>query len=160
MLKKSSLLLASLATVLTPTLGSATPVPNTIPPTSSAISTMAEFKVPNHIRVNPTIMGKIDKPASIACKDLMVAITKHAPGAFPEAGAAAVISTAGKTRCTYKVQVPQSLLGQKVYLWGDLKNPSPLVSVNPVGWNNPFLLPQQLGIVQNYNFVVKEIVIH
>ncbi|WP_448533880.1 hypothetical protein [Parathermosynechococcus lividus] len=90
----------------------------------------------------------------------MVQITVSPPGGFPQGGSNAVLSNATHTSCTYKVQVPQELLGKKVYLWGNLKNPSPLVTVKPVGWNNPLPIPQELGIVQGFNFVVKETVIH
>jgi hypothetical protein len=160
MFKNTSLLLACLATVVVPTLSKAVPAPSTIAPTGS---TPAQFNVPNNIQVNPTIMGKIDKPPSVSCNDLTVGMTKypHTPGDFPQQQAStAVLSNATRTSCTYKIQVPKGFLGENVYLWGNLKNPSPLVTVQPVGWNNPLPIPQELGVVQGFNFVVKETVIH
>lgn len=61
-------------------------------------------------------------------------------------GAAAPLSSAGNNGCNYKITVPPELLGKKVYLWGTFKTPSPLLSIQPVGWQSPILLPQQLGI--------------
>jgi|GEM_PF-4762303 len=156
MLKKGSLLLACLATVAVPTFSQAAPYPTTITSPPPAIN----LQVPNNVRVNPTIMGKIDKPPSVTCDQLRVALTLHQPYGFPEGGSEAVLSNATPTSCTYKVQIPPTLLGKKVYLWGDLKNPSPLVTVKPVGWTGPLFLPSQVGILQNYNFVVKETIIH
>ncbi|XFA73393.1 hypothetical protein RYO59_001637 [Thermosynechococcaceae cyanobacterium Okahandja] len=156
MLKKGSLLLACLATVAVPTFSQAAPYPTTI--TSPPPAT--NLQVPNNVRVNPTIMGKIEKPPSVTCDQLIVRITEYAPSNFPQGGGTAVLTNATRTSCTYKIQVPQAFLGKKVYLWGNLKNPSPLVTVNPVGWNNPLPLPPELGVVENFNFVVKETVIH
>ncbi len=146
---KNSLLLACLATLVVPTISSAVPAP---PPS-------AQMNIPNNIRVNPTIMGKISKPASVGCNQLIVRLTEYPPMNFPQAAGIAQISNGNASSCTYKLQVPQEFLGKKVHLWGNLKNPSPLVTVQPVGWNNPLPLPPQLGVVENFNFVVKETVI-
>ncbi|URR34870.1 hypothetical protein NBE99_09490 [Thermosynechococcus sp. HN-54] len=159
MLNKQSLLLASLALVLSPAVSRAVPLASTqtvqLQPPSNV-----QFKLPNKVRVRPTIIGKVSKSPSISCNEIVINATLHSPGGFPVGGATASLTPTGNNGCSYEITVPPELLGKKVYLWGTFKNPSPLLSIQPVGWQSPISLPQQLGISQSYDFVAKETVIH
>ncbi|WP_299044365.1 hypothetical protein [uncultured Thermosynechococcus sp.] len=151
MLNQKGLLLACLAVALSPTVGRAVPVAST---------PIGQLQSPSNVRVRPTIIGKVNKSPSISCDEIVINATLHPPGGFPMGGATATLSSAGNKGCSYKITVPPELLGKKVYLWGTFKNPSPLLSIQSVGWQSPISLPQQLGISQSYDFVAKETVIH
>lgn len=159
MLNQKGLLLACLAVTLSPAVSHAVPLASTrtvqLQPSSNV-----ELKIPSNVRVRPTIIGKINKSPSISCNEIVINATLHPPGGFPVGGATATLSPAGSNGCSYKITVPPELLGKKVHLWGTFKSPSPLLSIQPVGWQSPISLPQQLGISQSYDFVAKETVIH
>lgn len=145
------LLLACLAVALSPAVSRAVPLAST---------QTVQLQPPSNVRVRPTIIGKINKSPSISCNEIVINATLHPPGGFPVGGATATLSPAGSEGCSYKIIVPPELLGKKVHLWGTFKSPSPLLSIQPVGWQSPISLPQQLGISQSYDFVAKETVIH
>lgn len=145
------LLLACLAVALSPAVSRAVPLAST---------QIVQLQPPSNVQVRPTIIGKVNKSPSISCNEIVINATLHPPGGFPVGGATATLSPAGNTGCSYKIAVPPELLGKKVYLWGTFKSPSPLLSIQPVGWQSPISLPQQLGISQSYDFVAKETVIH
>lgn len=151
MLNQKGLLLACLAVALSPAVSRAVPLAST---------QTVQLQTPSEVRVRPTIIGKINKSPSISCNEIVINATLHPPGGFPVGGATATLSPAGSNGCSYKITVPPELLGKKVHLWGTFKNPSPLLSIQPVGWQSPISLPQQLGISQSYDFVAKETVIH
>ncbi|WP_460194990.1 hypothetical protein [Thermosynechococcus sp. FA-CM-4201] len=151
MLYQKGLLLACLAVALSPAVSRAVPLAST---------QTVQLQPPSNVQVRPTIIGKINKSPSISCNEIVINATLHPPGGFPVGGATATLSPAGSNGCTYKITVPPELLGKKVHLWGTFKSPSPLLSIQPVGWQSPISLPQQLGISQSYDFVAKETVIH
>ncbi|MDR5639572.1 MULTISPECIES: hypothetical protein [unclassified Thermosynechococcus] len=151
MLNQKGLLLACLAVALSPAVSRAVPL---------AATQTVQLQPPSNVRVRPTIIGKINKSPSISCNEIVINATLHPPGGFPVGGATATLSPAGSHGCSYKITVPPELLGKKVHLWGTFKSPSPLLSIQPVGWQSPISLPQQLGISQSYDFVAKDTVIH
>lgn len=151
------LLLACCAVALSPTVSRAVPLSPALPPTTAQT---VQLQVPNEVQIRPTLVGKISKPASIRCDEIAINVSLSPPGGFPTGGATATVSPAGSQGCTYQITVPANLLGKKVYLWGTFKKPSPLLSIQPVGWQSPISLPPQLGISPSYDFLAKETVIH
>ncbi|MFN4195283.1 MAG: hypothetical protein ACK4HM_05600 [Thermosynechococcus sp.] len=151
MLNQKGLLLTCLAIALSPAVSHAVPLAST---------RTVQLQPPSNVQVRPTIIGKINKSPSISCNEIVINATLHPPGGFPVGGATATLSPAGSNGCSYKITVPPELLGKKVHLWGTFKSPSPLLSIQPVGWQSPISLPQQLGVSQSYDFVAKETVIH
>ncbi len=59
-----------------------------------------------------------------------------------------------------KLQFPLNYWVRKFISGEHSKILPPLLSIQPVGWQSPIPLPQQLGISQSYDFVAKETVIH
>ncbi|AHB89550.1 hypothetical protein NK55_11565 [Thermosynechococcus sp. NK55a] len=160
MLNQKGLLLACLAVALSPAVSRAVPLASTQTLQSQRPSNNVEFKIPSNLQVRPTIIGKVTKSHSISCNEIVINATLHPPGSFPVGGATATLSPTGSNSCSYKITVPPELLGKKVHLWGTFKVPSSLLSIEPVGWQSPISVPQQLGISQSYDFVAKETLIH
>ncbi len=82
MLNQKGLLLTCLAVALSPAVSRAVPVDST---------QISQLRPPSNLRVQPTIIGKVNKSPSISCSEIVINATLHPPGGFPMGGAAATL---------------------------------------------------------------------